>query len=556
MRHVPVVTARAAAALIRDGAMVTVSSSSALGCPDAVLRGLGERFADEGGPVNLTTVHPIAAGDMYGVAGIDHIARPGLLARVIAGSYPSGPSSQKPPRIWHMIENGQVEAYNLPSGVLYQMHRAGAAGQPGVLTHVGLGTFVDPRRDGGRMNERTAADLVELVDFRGETWLFYPAVRPDAAIIRATTADARGNLTFEEEGSALGALDQAYAAHNNGGVVIAQVKRLAPEGTLDPQLVRVPGILVDAVVVDEDQWQTTRIPYDPAISGQARRPLDVIEPVPWGLEKVIARRAALELCRDDVVNLGFGVSALVPRVLVEEGLAEEVTWVIEQGAVGGVPLTGFAFGCALNPQALMPSVDQFTLLQGGGFDRAMLSFLEVDREGNVNVHHLPGRRHVTAGVGGFADITAKARAIVFSGGFTAGHRRIGVEDGRLTIAQDGTIPKFVDRVGAVTFSGRRALEQGQRVRYVTERCVVELREAGPTVVEIAPGVDLEADVLARAAFPLEVARDLRPMDPRLFDPAPIGLVLRPGRGGPFAAGPPAAENAPSANGVRRTEARR
>ncbi|HEX6569884.1 MAG TPA: CoA-transferase, partial [Acidimicrobiales bacterium] len=537
MRHVPVVTARAAAALIRDGATVTVSSSSALGCPDTVLRGLGERFADEGAPVNLTTVHPIAAGDMYGVAGIDHIARPGLLARVIAGSYPSGPSSQEPPRIWRLIEDGQVEAYNLPSGVLFQMHRAGASGQPGVLTHVGLGTFVDPRHDGGRMNERTTADLVEVVDHRDRTWLFYPAVRPDVAIIRATTADARGNLTFEEEGSALGALDQAYAAHNNGGVVIAQVKRLAPDATLNPQMVRVPGILVDAIVVDEDQWQTTRTPYDPAISGQARRPLDVIEPAPWGLEKVIARRAALELRQDDVVNLGFGVSALIPRVLVEEGLAEDVTWVIEQGAVGGVPLTGFAFGCALNPQALIPSIDQFTLLQGGGFDRTMLSFLEVDREGNVNVHHLPGRRHVTAGVGGFADITAQARAIVFSGAFTAGRRRISVQDGRLAIAEDGAIPKFVDKVGAVTFSGRRALEQGQRVRYVTERCVVELREAGPTVVEIAPGVDLEADVLAKAAFPLEVAGDLRPMDSRLFDPAPMGLVLRPGRLGPFAAAP-------------------
>ncbi|WP_406046142.1 hypothetical protein OG799_17630 [Micromonospora sp. NBC_00898] len=527
MREVPVVTARAAAALIPDGATVTVSSSSALGCPDTVLHGIGERFAEEGAPAGLTTVHPIAAGDMYGVAGIDHIARPGLLSRVIAGSYPSGPSSQQPPRVWQMIERDEVEAYNLPSGVIFQMHRAGAAGQPGVLTHVGLETFVDPRQDGGRMNQRTVADLVELMNFRGQNWLFFPSVRPDVAIIRATTADPQGNLTFEEEGSALGALDQAYAAHNNGGIVIAQVKKLAPAATQDPHLVRVPGILVDAIVVDENQWQTTQTPYDPAISGQVRRSLDVIEPAPWGLEKVIARRAALELHQHDIVNLGFGISALVPRILVEERLAEEVTWVIEQGAVGGVPLTGFAFGCALNPQALMPSIDQFTLLQGAGFHRAMLSFLEVDREGNVNVHHLPGRRHVTAGVGGFADITSRARAIVFSGGFTAGKRRIGIDGGRLDIEQDGAIPKFVEKVGAVTFSGRRALEQGQQVLYVTERCVIELRPEGLTVVEIAPGVDLSADVLARAAFPLRVADDLRPMDRRIFDPAPLGLVLKP-----------------------------
>lgn len=527
MREVPVVTARAAAALIPDGATVTVSSSSALGCPDTVLRGVAERFAEEGAPAGLTTIHPIAAGDMYGVAGIDHIARPGLLSRVIAGSYPSGPSSQQPPRVWQMIERDEVEAYNLPSGVIFQMHRAGAAGQPGVLTHVGLETFVDPRQDGGRMNQRTGDDLVELLNFRGQNWLFFPSVRPDVAIIRATTADPQGNLTFEEEGSALGALDQAYAAHNNGGIVIAQVKKLAAAATQDPHLVRVPGILVDAIVVDENQWQTTQTPYDPAISGQVRRSLDVIEPAPWGLEKVIARRAALELHQHDIVNLGFGISALVPRILVEERLAEEVTWVIEQGAVGGVPLTGFAFGCALNPQALMPSIDQFTLLQGAGFHRAMLSFLEVDREGNVNVHHLPGRRHVTAGVGGFADITSRARAIVFSGGFTAGKRRIGIDGGRLDIEQDGAIPKFVEKVGAVTFSGRRALEQGQQVLYVTERCVIELRPEGLTVVEIAPGVDLSADVLARAAFPLRVAEELRPMDPRIFDPAPLGLVLKP-----------------------------
>lgn len=527
MREVPVLTARAAADLIPDGATVTVSSSSALGCPDSVLRGLRQRFLEEGAPRELTTIHPIAAGDMYGVRGIDHLALPGLLARVIAGSYPSGPSSMEPPAIWRMIEADEIEAYNLPSGVLYQMHRAGAAGQPGVLTHVGLDTFADPRRDGGRMNRRTAEDLVEVLDLHGKEWLFYPAVRADVAIVRATTADPQGNLTFEEEGSALGALDQAYAAHNAGGLVIAQVKRLAPAGSLDPQLVRVPGILVDAVVVDRDQWQTTKTPYDPAISGQVRRPWEVIEPAPWGLQKVIARRAALQLRRDDVVNLGFGISALVPRILVEEGLAEEVTWVIEQGAVGGVPLTDFAFGCALNPQALMPSADQFTLLQGAGFHRAMLSFLEVDREGNVNVHHLPGRRHVTAGVGGFADITSKARAIVFSGTFTAGRRDISVQDGRLEIAVDGAVPKFVDRVSAVTFSGRRALEQGQHVLYVTERCVIELRPHGLTVTELAPGADLDADVLAKAAFPLLVADDLRPMDARLFEPAPLGLVLKP-----------------------------
>ncbi len=527
MREVPVLAACAAANLIPDAATVSVSSSSGLGCPDAVLRSIGQRFERDGAPLGLTTVHPIAAGDMYGMRGIDHLAHPRLLSRVIAGSYPSGPSRAEPPRIWQMIERNEVEAYNFPSGVLFQMHRAGATGQPGVFTRVGLETFIDPRRDGGRMNEVTKEDLVEVIHVKGEEYLYFPSVRPDVAIVRATTADPQGNLTFENEGSTLGALDQAYAAHNNGGVVIAQVKRLAEHGSLDPQLVRVPGILVDAIVVDPDQLQTTQTPYDPAISGRARRSLDLIEPLRWNLETVIARRAALELGDEDIVSLGFGISALVPRILVDEGHAEDVTWVIEQGAVGGIPLTGFAFGCALNPQALMSSIDQFTLLQGAGFHHAMLSFLEVDQQGNVNVHHLPGRRHVTAGVGGFADITSAARSIIFSGNFTAGRRDISIEDGKVTIRTDGTIPKFVEQVSAITFSGKRALAQGQKVLYVTERCVIELRPQGLTVVEIAPGVDLRTDILDKVVFRLQVADHLSKMDARIFWPQPMGLALAP-----------------------------
>jgi propionate CoA-transferase len=521
MKQVAVISAPEAGALIPDGAVVTVSSSSGLGCPDAVLRGIGERFAATGSPAGLTTVHPIAAGDMSGIKGIDHLVRPGLLARVIAGSYPSGPSSAEPPLIWQAIERDEIEAYNLPSGVLFQQHRAGAAGQPGVLTHVGLDTFVDPRRNGGRMNARTTEDIVRVQELDGAEWLYYPAVRPDVAVIRASTADEWGNLTFEEEGSTLGALDQAYAAHNNGGTVIAQVRRMAAGGSLHPQQVRVPGILVDAVVVDPDQLQTTGTRHDPALSGEIRRPLATLEPTPFSLERVIAARAADEIRDGEIVNLGFGISALVPRILVEEGRGGDVTWVIEQGAVGGVPLTGFAFGCSINPEALLSSVDQFTLLGGAGFDRAMLSFLEIDEEGSVNVHALPHRRHITAGVGGFADITSRARALVFSGNFTAGRRDIAAEDGRLVIRSDGRVPKLVKRVAEVTFSGRRALAQGQHVRYVTERCVLELRPDGMTVVELAPGADLQRDILDRAEFRLRVADDVGVMDPRLFTAGPL-----------------------------------
>jgi propionate CoA-transferase len=521
----PLLTARQAAELINDQDVISVNSSSGLGCPDAVLKGIGARFRETATPRALTTIHPIAAGDMWGIKGIDHLAQPGLLSRIIAGSYPSGPSSAEPPRIWQMIDNDEVEAYNFPSGVIYQMHRAAAARQPGVMTKVGLETFVDPRNQAGRMNNSTPQEIVELSERKGEEWLFFEAVVPDVAIIRATTADEYGNLTFEEEPSMLGALDLAYAAHNNGGIVIAQVKRVTEGGTLNPRDVRVPGILVDVMVLAPDQLQTTQTPYDPALSGQQRRALGSLPPVPFSLEKVMARRAAQELESGEIVNLGFGVAALVPHVLLEEALPHEVSWVIEQGAVGGVPLLDFVFGVSQNPDALMPSIDQFTLLQGGGFHRTFLSFLEIDQCGNVNVHSLPKRRHVTAGVGGFADITSAASDIVFVGSFTAGPRNITIEDGHLNIRQDGPHTKFVKKVDAVTFSGRRALANGQRVKYITERAVLELRPEGLTVTEIAPGVDLEKDILARSDFDLRVSGALTTMNSALFTSEPMGLKL-------------------------------
>lgn len=525
----PVVSATVAAALIPDGATVTVSSSSGLGCPDAVLRAIGERYNVMQSPRDLTVITPIAAGDMYGIDGIDHLASPGLLRRVIAGSYPSGPSSAEPPRIRKLIEANEVEAYNLPSGVLFQMHRASAAAQPGVLTTVGLDTFIDPRREGGRMN-KTTPDFVRVEQFDNREWLYFPAPDVDVAIVRATSADAHGNLTMEDEGSPLGALDLALAARRNGGIVIAQVKRVI-DGASPPQLVRVPGVVVDYVVVDPDQLQTTMTKYDPALAGVVTRPLSEIEPAEFNLQKIIARRAAMELTRGAAVNLGFGISALVPRVLLEESCHTDVTWLIEQGAVGGFPLTGYAFGCALNADAIMQSVDQFTLLQGGGFDFAMLSFLEVGADGDVNVSSMPRTSHITAGVGGFADITSHARRIVFSGFFTAGKRDIAIEDGRLHIRTDGSHGKFVPAVEQVTFSGRRARSTGQQVTVVTERCVLELRDDGLTVTEVAPGVDLERDVLQRAGFPLHVAENLQLMDARLFHPEPMKLLLKDKRVG-------------------------
>jgi propionate CoA-transferase len=513
--------------LIADGAVLTVSSSSGLGCPDASLRAIGKHFLEKGHPRELTTLHPIAAGDMYGIPGIDHLAHPGLLKRVIAGSFPSGPSNMPSPKIWQMIIDNQVEAYNVPSGILYHLHRESAAGRPGILTKVGMDTFVDPRRNGGRMNERTIEEIVRVVNFEGDEWLFFPSIPPNVAVIRATTADERGNLTMEHEGAYLGALDQALAARNHGGIVIAQVKRLTAFGTLRPQQVRVPGVLVDHVVIDPDQQQTTQTVYNPAISGEVFRPLWDFQPIDWGVDKIIARRAALELCEEDVVNLGFGICALVPRILLEEGLHGEVTWVIEQGAVGGMPLLGFAFGCASNADAIVASPDQFTFFQGAGFDSSCLSFLQVDREGNVNVSRLALRPHVTAGCGGFVDITASARAIFFCGYFTAGGLDLRVEANQLRIAKEGKNQKFVPEVEHVTFSGRRARQLKQRVLYITERCVLSLEPEGLTVIEIAPGLDLQRDVLGQAGFDLRVSEHLTVMDKRIFQPAPFGLKLKP-----------------------------
>jgi propionate CoA-transferase len=308
--------------------------------------------------------------------------------------------------------------------------------------------------------------------------------------------------------------------------VIAQVKRLAATGNTRAQSVRVPGILVDYIVVDPEQQQTTQTLYDPAISGEILSPASSFSTVEWSLDKVIARRAAMELCAEDSVNLGFGISALVPRILLEEGLHGTVTWVIEQGAVGGMPLLGFAFGCADNAEAIMPSPDLFTYFQGAGFDCSLVSFLQVDRNGSVNVSRLAARPHVTAGAGGFIDITTRARSIVFCGYFTAGGFDARIESGKLRILKEAKNRKFVDEVEHVTFSGRRASEQRQNVVYITERCVVKLELEGLTVTEIAPGIDLERDILGQAEIPLRVSPALRTMDERIFFPDRMRLNLR------------------------------
>ncbi|EFO31375.1 propionate CoA-transferase [Roseibium sp. TrichSKD4] len=514
-----------AAKRISDGDIVTVSSSSGLGCPDKMLAAIGTRFEAEGHPRNLTTLHPIAAGDMYGIKGIDHIAKDGLLSKIIAGSYPSGPSSLPMPDIWKMLVENRVAAYNVPSGILFDMHRDVAARRPGVLTKVGLGTFVDPIREGCAMNEAAEREpLVSRIDLAGESWLHFPNIVPNVAILRATTADESGNLTYEHEGAYLGGLEQAIAVRNHGGLVIAQVKRVTANGSLRPHDVRVPGHLVDLIVVDPDQRQTTETDYDPAISGEIMRPWDSFSLAEQGIEKIVAGRAAMELKKGQTANLGFGISAIVPRILLEAGEEKSVTWAIEQGATGGMPLMGFAFGCASNADAFMPSPQQFTYFQGGGFDMSFLSFLEIDLEGNVNVSKLGKKPYLTAGCGGFVDITAHARKIVFSGLFEAG-AELEISDDGLTVKKPGKFTKMVDEVEHVTFSGKRARETGQDVLYITERCVIRLTDRGIVATEVMPGIDPQKDIVDASQGRVNLADNLVQMPKALLREGPMELIL-------------------------------
>jgi len=517
-------TADEAARLIPSGATITVSSSAAQLVPDKVLGGVETRFQASGEPRDLTVVFPVAVGDSFGTVGLDHLAYPGLIKRLIGGSYVNAPASKPSPKIYGMIHAEQVEAYNLPLGVLMHLHRDIAAKKPGVITKIGLGTFVDPREQGGRMNRVTPPDLVEVIQLRGEEWLLYRAFPIDVAIIRGTTADTTGNLTLEDEGVVLAVLAQAMAAHNSGGRVIAQVKRVAAPGTLAPHLVKVPGILVDALVVDPDQRQNTGMAHDPAISGEIRTATYPVEPLPLSAEKVIARRALAQLAPGDIVNLGFGISSLVPQVALEEGVLEDLSFTVEQGAIGGLPLTGFAFGASHNPEAIIDCPAQFDLIDGGGVTAGCLSFAEVDGQGNVNVSRLTAQPHVLAGAGGFINIAQGTRRLIYCGTLAAGGLDIRVEQGHVRILRDGRFPKFVARTQHVTFNGPLAAEAGQEVCYITERGVFRLTGEGLLLTEVAPGIDVDRDIRNQVGFPLRVAPDCRPMDPRLFRPERMGVA--------------------------------
>ncbi|AXR83024.1 acyl CoA:acetate/3-ketoacid CoA transferase [Natrarchaeobaculum sulfurireducens] len=503
---------------IGDGDTVGIGGFVAVGIPEHLLEGLGERYAERGSPGDLTLYHPAAEGDRQG-RGLSHLVQDGMLERTIASHWGFTPD------LMEWIVEGEIEAYNLPFGVMDHLLRDTAAGKPGTITHVGLGTFADPRQEGAKANDVTDEDIVELVTLDGEEYLFYHSVPIDVAILRGTTADENGNVTMEREALESNVLAMAQAAHNSGGTVIVQVERVTETGTLDPKEVVIPGVLVDAVVEAPASHhpQTYAEPYSPAYSGEIRPPADdgSSEAAELDVRKIIARRAAMELSPDSVINLGVGVPERIPEVAAEGGISDEITQTVESGPVGGSASGGISFGTATGHEALVSSTQQFDFYDGGGLDFGFLGMAQIDAEGNVNVSRFGSQ---LPGCGGFINITQNAEQVVFCGTLTTGDFDISAGDGELSIDRDGDMPKFRESVEQITFSGEYARRIDQPVTYVTERAVFELREEGLTLTEIAPGVDLEADVLEKLECVPAVADDVAEMDARLFDADPFDLT--------------------------------
>jgi propionate CoA-transferase len=509
-----ILNADQAISLIQDNdTLIIGGSGSGHAIPETLIEALERRFLADRSPRQLTSIHPVGLGNR-GERGASRLAHPGLLKRVVCGTLVDSPP------LAQLALNKEIEAWTLPQGVLSQLTREMAAGRPGLISHVGLHTFVDPRQDGGSQGAPSDEKLVSVMEIDGVEWLFYKPFDLDVAFLRGTTADEDGNVSMEQEAIFGDMLPMAQATKRNGGLVIVQVKRIAKRGTLPPKTVKIPGMLVDVVVVDTEQPVTYQTSYDPAFTGELRIPLGSFPTLPLDERKIIARRLAMELRVGAVCNVGSGVCTGIGLVAAEEDVLHHIVLTNEQGLIGGAPAAGLDAGAARNYSAIIDMPYQFDFYDGGGIDIAFLSAVEIDAYGSVNISRFANK---LIGVGGFINISQNAKKMVFGGTFTAGGLIVACEDGQLQIVKEGAHRKFVSELEQMSYNGPYAHKCGQTTIFVTERAVFRAIDGALELFEIAPGVDLERDVLAHMAFRPAISPDLRLMDERLFRSDPMGL---------------------------------
>ena len=516
MRKIRVFTPEEAAALVKDGDTIVTSGFVGGDCPETLNKALEKRFLETGHPNNLFFCYSAAQGDK-GDKGAGHYAHKGMIKRVVAGHW------NMSPKLGELAVNGDIEAYNFPQGTLSQLFRDIAGKRVGTITHVGLNTFVDPRIEGGKLNDKTTEDMVQLININGEEKLLYKAFPINICFLRGTYADECGNVTMDKEIATLETTSIAQACKNSGGIVIVQVEKMVAAGTLNPKLVKIPKIYVDGIVIakPEDQEQCFGCEYDSSMAGLTRVPVSNIEKLEMSSKKIIARRAALELENNVVVNLGIGAPEYIASVANEEGVGDEMTLTVEAGPIGGIPQGGLKFGGSINPDCILDQPYQFDFYDGGGADQAFLGLAQMDEEGNINVSKFSGR---VAGCGGFINITQNAKKVYFCGTFTTKGLKEEIKDGKLVILQEGSSKKFMKKVEQITFSGLYAKKTKQPVMYITERAVFQLREDGVYLIEIAPGISIEKDILPHMEFAPKIPKEgVRLMDERIFKDELMGL---------------------------------